>query len=95
MTVEQFSTKLIEKGSTNRYSLLARTTVGGTTELLQITSIPPLLVYDGFVKDHNAAEVIKRVSDIYRGSVGQAMTLHIQRFLLSCLSSHNINNLKP
>ena len=61
MTIKRFSTKLTAKGSTYSYPLLARTNVGGTTELLQIASIPPFLVYDGFEKDLDTSEVLEQV----------------------------------
>ena len=93
--INQFSTKPIEKGSNYSYPLIARTHVGSTTKLPQITLIPPLFVYDGFEKDLDAAEVLKRVLDMERDSVGKVLILHIQNFLLSCLSSHNAKNTNP
>ena len=94
MTVKHFSAKFTAKGLTYSYYLRSRTNVGGTTELLQIAPIPPFLVYDGFEKYLNAAELIEPILAMDSKGVGQAMTLHLQQFLLSCLSSHNSNNTK-
>ena len=44
---------------TYNYPLLARSNVSDTTKLLQIAPIPQLLVYDGFNKDIDAAEVLE------------------------------------
>ena len=50
MTATQFSTALTEKGANYSHPLLARARVAETSSLMQISPIPPLLVYDGFEK---------------------------------------------
>ena len=69
MNVKQFSAKVTEKGTTYSYPLLVHSNVGDTTELLQISPIPSFLVYDGFEKDLNAAEVLVRVLSMDRVGV--------------------------
>ena len=77
ITVKQFSTKVTEKRTTYIYHLLARSNVSDTTEILQVTPIPPFLVYDGFEKELNAAEVLEQVLAMNRAGDGPYMTLRI------------------
>ena len=83
MEVEQFITKVTAKGTAYNYPLPARSNASDTTELLQIAPIPPFLVYDGFKKDIDAAEVLERVLAMDRVSGGQDTTLHLQKFFFS------------
>ena len=69
---------MTSKGTSYRYPLLARSNVVDTTELLNISPIPPFLVYDGFDKDLDAAEVTERVLVVDREGGVQETTLHIQ-----------------
>ena len=95
MTTEQFINNVKEKGTEYNYPLLARSNISDTTKLLQIEHIPPFLVYNGFEKDLDAEEFIERILDMDRDGGGQEITLNLQQFLLSCLSSHNTNNPRP
>ena len=95
MIIEQFSTKVTAKVIAYNYPLLARSNFSDTTKLLQIAPIPPFLVYDGFEKDIDTAEVLERVISMDRDGGGKEMNLHLQQLLFSCLSSHNTNNPKP
>ena len=95
MTSKQFIAKETAKVIAYSYPLLVRSNVRDTTKLLQIALIPPFLVYDGFKKDLYAAEVLERVLAMDRNGGGQEMTLHLQKFFLCCLLTHNANNTRP
>ena len=95
MTIEIFSTKVKEKGKAHNYPFLVCSNVNNTTKVLQISPIPPFLLYDGFEKDLDSAEVLERILSMDRDGGGQYMNLHLQQFLLYCLSSQNTNNPKP
>ena len=58
ITVKHFSTKLASKVTAYNYPLLARSNASDITKLLQIAPIPPFLLYNGFEKNIDAAEVL-------------------------------------
>ena len=93
MTATQFSTALTEKGANYSHPLLARARVAETSSLMQISPIPPFLVYDGFEKNLDVAEVLERV--LAADTKGSNTYAHLMAFLRACLSSHNINGNKP
>ena len=93
MSAMQFSTALTEKGANYSHPLLARARVADTSSLMQISPIPPFLVYDGFETNLDAAEVLERV--LAADTEGSNMYTHLMAFLRACLSSHNINDNKP
>jgi hypothetical protein len=96
MTHEQFSARLLEKGENFTYPLLARTKLTAKAEdILQLVPIPAYLVYDGFHKDLNAAEVYERLIAMDVTDELFYMHRHARRFLLSCLSGHNTADPKP
>ena len=95
MTIERFSTNVTSKGTALNYPLLARSNASYTTKLPQIAPIPPFLIYEWFDKDIYAAEFIERVLSMNRDRGVQDKTLYLQQFLLSLLSSHNVNNPNP
>ena len=64
MTVTQFSTIINSKGAIYSYPLLARNAVSMSGEIMQIYSIPPYFVYDGFEKDLDVALVLERVMSV-------------------------------
>ena len=60
---------------------------------MKIAPCPPFLAYDAFDVQLDAAELYERV--LAADTTDSAMYAHLKDFLLSCLSSHNINDNKP
>ena len=71
ITIEHFSTKVTAKGTSYKYPLLVRSNISDRTELLQIAHIPSFLIYNGFEKDLDAAEVLERALDMESNRGGQ------------------------
>ena len=93
--IKEFITKVTAKVTAYNYPLLIRSNFSDTTKLLQIDPIPTFLIYDGFEKDLDAAEVLERVLFMDRNRGGQKMTLNLQQFLLFFISIHNAKHPKP
>ena len=95
MTPQQFSTKITQQGENFAWPLLPRanTDAAHTKSLMKIVPCPPFLAYDAFDVQLDAAELYERV--LAADTTDSAMYAHLKHFLLSCLSSHNINDKKP
>ena len=94
MSLNQFKTKITEDGVNYTYPLLRRNQVNGNTvNIFKIAPIPAYLVYDGFTKDLDAAELLERVL----GSADTTTTLfdHLKKFLCAVLTSQNVQDNKP
>ena len=93
MTVDQFSTTIATKGADFSYPLLSRTAVSSTVAIMTLAPLPPYLVYDGFDRDLNAAEVLERV--LSNTEASGDMFDHLQDFLRACLTAHGVGDNKP
>lgn len=93
MTHEQFSTALTDKGPTYRYPLIQRRSIATANSIMKAAPVPAYIVYDGFHRNLDAAEVYERLLTI--NTDDNDMFEHLKRFLRACLGAHNADDAKP
>ena len=94
VSMEQFHQKITAAGGEFDYPLLQRRSINTIVGILKIAPIPAYMVYDGFHRDLNAADVLERVLSM-EGHDTAAVLLHLKKFLRAVLSGQNANDAKP
>jgi hypothetical protein len=96
MTQEQFHTNLTAQGATYSWPLVPRIRAyeaNNKHTIMQIAPIPAFLVLDGIHQDLDAAEVLERVLSL--DNHAEETFAHLKRFLLACLTGHNMGDASP
>lgn len=95
MTTTQFHANLTAQGRTYTWPLVRRVNAEGNNgvEVMKLAPIPSYLVLDGITRDLDAAEVLERIESL--DNTDGEMFTHLKNFLLSVLTSHNVNDECP
>ena len=64
ITEAQFTATITAKGEAYIYPLLEKSNITNTEQTMQVATIPPYIVYDGFENDLDAALILERIMSV-------------------------------